>query len=77
MKCIDCDNIIPEERIEVLERKGWPMRCVHCSKVETPAVFMNYGHKTAGEILIVPNNPDGTRDPEKVRQAERAFRRSR
>lgn len=75
--CLDCKTIIPEERVEILLGQKWPMRCVKCSKVEAPAVFMDFGHKTGGEIVVVPNNPDGTRDPEKVRLAVRCFRRSR
>lgn len=76
-QCKDCGVEIPSERLEVLEKMGWPLTCVNCSKVEAPAVFMDYAHKTAGEIVVVPNNPDGTRNDELVRRAERVYRRSR
>lgn len=76
-QCLECGVEIPEERLAILKEKGWPMHCVKCSKVQAPAVFMIYSHKTAGEVMIVPNNPDGTRNEELVRQAERAYRRSR
>ena len=77
IRCIDCGEEIPDERVEILRSKNWPMRCVKCSKVEGPIGFMNFGHKTGGEVLIVPRNPDGTNDPEKIRQARRAYRRDR
>lgn len=77
MDCIDCGSPIPEERLEILTERGWPLHCIKCSKVEAPVAFMNYTHKTAGDIVVVPNNPDGTRDLEKVRIAERVYRRSR
>jgi hypothetical protein len=77
MKCIDCEEEIPEERLEILNAKGWPIRCVKCSKVQPLAAFMDFEHKTGGQIVVVPNNPDGTQNKELVRIAERAFRRSR
>lgn len=75
--CIDCEATIPEERVEILLEQGWPMRCVDCSQVEPKAVYMDFGHKTGGEIVVVPNNPDGTQDEELVRIAERCFKRGR
>lgn len=75
--CRDCGSEIPEERVEILNKKEWPLTCVNCSKVAPAVVFMDYAHKTAGEVVVVPNNPDGTHDDEAIRLAERVFRRSR
>jgi len=77
VKCIDCQEDFPDERLEILQEKGWPLRCVKCSKVQPKVSFMIYGHKTAGEVIVIPNQPDGTHNPELIRQAERAFKRSR
>lgn len=77
MNCIDCGNEIPKERVEILKDKNWPMRCVNCSKVEGPVGFMIFSHKTAGEVMIIPRNEDGTNNTEALRQAERAYKRSR
>ncbi len=52
VKCIDCEAEVPQERVEILIANSWPLRCVNCSKVEPAVVFMNYGHKTAGEIFV-------------------------
>lgn len=77
VQCIECGAQIPKERLVILRSKGWPTHCVKCSRVQAPAAFMIYSHKTAGELMIIPNNPDGTRNEELVRQAERAYKRAR
>lgn len=77
IQCIRCGAEIPEERVEILQKKNWPMCCIKCSTVEGPVGFMSYGHKTGGEVIVVPQNADGTNDPEKIRQAERVYRRGR
>lgn len=66
MKCF-CGAEIPIERSEA----GYAT-CIEHSNAKKPVGFMVYGHKTAGEIVIV--NKD---DEETLRQAQRAYRRSR
>ena len=66
VKCF-CGKIIPEERLEF----GFTT-CLDCSKESKPIGFMVYGHKTAGEIVIIDS-----KDSESVRQAHRAHRRDR
>lgn len=77
MYCLKCGKTIPHDREECIIDFNLPQSCYDCSTVEAPVVFMNYSHKTAGEILVVPQNIDGTNDPEKIRIAKRAFQRRR
>lgn len=77
MKCIHCDNQLDKDRTRFIEITGKFPTCVNCSKEQPVVSMMNYGHKTAGEVLIVPNNPNGTNNAEFVRQAKRAYRRGR
>jgi hypothetical protein len=66
--CEVCGQQIPEERIEALPET---FRCVaHSAATKTEGV-VEYGHKTAGVILILP------KDPEQRRQALRAYKRAR
>jgi hypothetical protein len=76
MKC-GCGQDISDERVEFLKSTGRAITCITCSREQPKVSFMSYTHKTAGEIVVVPNNPDGTRNKELIRIAERAFRRSR
>lgn len=77
IRCKECGDEIPQERIDILNEKGWPLHCVRCSKVQPAVVLMDYAHKTAGEVVVIPNNQDGTNNEELVRIAKRAYRRSR
>jgi hypothetical protein len=62
-----CGQEIPEERIEM----GFNTCIAHASASKKVG-YMVYGHKTAGEVVIL----DG-QNKEHVRQAERAYRRDR
>jgi len=64
-----CGSEIPAERLEILPDT---QVCADCSTEQRRVGFLVYGHKTAGEVVMV----DGA-DKEAVRQAERAYRRSR
>lgn len=66
-KCPTCDTPVPQERIDA----GFP-KCIKCSNTQKYMGFMNYAHKTAGEVVIL--SPD---NPENVRLATRAYHRSR
>ena len=69
MNCESCGKKIPRERLECVPETT---TCVGCSKVPVYRGFMEYGHKTAGFLVMLPNDDD-----ESVRRAERAFRRAR
>lgn len=69
MKCQNCGQDIPDERLAILPRTK---TCLLCSEVKPVLGFSVFSHKTAGEILTV--NPDKL---EHLRLATRAHRRSR
>lgn len=69
MNCSQCNREIPTERLEILPNTN---TCAACSTEQRRVGFLVYGHKTAGEVVMVDG---GNR--EAVRQAERAYRRAR
>lgn len=67
--CIHCNTEIPELRLEILPET---QTCTECSSTPKMVGFMDWGHKTAPELVIVnPNNP------ENMRRAVRINARSR
>ena len=72
MNCIYCRSIIGFDRYEFLSETGRGIICKNCS-VENRAVgFMDWGHKTAPSLVMVPSNATET-----IRKLNRANRRSR
>jgi len=72
MNCIYCDSAIPESRLEFLNDTGRTLVCISCSR-ETRAIgFMDWGHKTAPSLVMVPSNATET-----IRKLHRANRRAR
>lgn len=72
MKCRYCHNGIDSDRLEFLTEYNRPLVCVECS-TEQPAVgFMDWGHKTAPSLVMVPANAKET-----IRKLDRANRRAR
>ena len=72
MDCIYCGSEIPEGRLEFLMDTGRSLVCIECSS-ETRAVgFMDWGHKTAPSLVMVPANATET-----IRILDRANRRAR
>jgi len=72
MNCIYCHNTIPDGRLEFLIDTGRRLVCIECSS-ETKAVgYMDWGHKTAPSLVMVPANAKET-----IRILDRANRRSR
>ena len=69
MKCSHCNAQITPARLEILPDTK---TCAACSTEQRRVGFLVYGHKTAGEVVMVDG---GNR--EAVRQAERAYRRAR
>ena len=72
MKCTYCKIHIDFDRYEFLVETGRKLICKECS-VENRAVgWMDYGHKTAPSLVMVPANAKET-----IRILDRANRRSR
>lgn len=72
MNCIYCQDVIPEGRAEFLIETNRRATCLSCS-VESKAVgWMDYGHKTAPQLVMVPSNATQT-----IRILDRANRRAR
>lgn len=67
--CMYCNTSIPTERVEFLQESGRPCVCVKCSEERPKLTLMEYGHKTAGYLVIVGRGDE--------RKALRAYRRSR
>jgi hypothetical protein len=72
MNCTYCKNDIEFDRYEFLVETGRKLVCKDCS-VENRAVgFMNFEHKTAPSLVMVPANAKET-----IRKLDRANRRCR
>ena len=72
MNCIYCRSSIDYDRYEFLSETGREIVCKNCS-VENRAVgFMDWGHKTAPSLVMVPANATET-----IRKLDRANRRAR
>jgi hypothetical protein len=72
MNCIYCRNSVGLDRYEFLAETGRKIICKECS-VENRAVgYMDWGHKTAPSLVMVPSNAKET-----IRILDRANRRSR
>jgi hypothetical protein len=70
-KCCLCGVEVDSGRAEFLRDTGRPMKCLGCSSERPSMVLMEYGHKTAGYAVKVPDNPEAQR------RALRAYRRAR
>jgi len=69
--CVVCGFEVDPDRAEFLEDRKKPVKCMPCSGERPNVVFLEYGHKTAGSVVVV-----GT-DPEQIRLARRAYKRER
>jgi hypothetical protein len=69
LACLYCRSEIPTERAGFLMDTGRPLVCVSCSAERPTMALMEYGHKTAGYLVIVPRGEEG--------RALRAYKRSR
>lgn len=67
--CIHCNKQIPEIRLEILPNTD---TCVSCSTTPKMVGFMDWGHKTAPELVMIDPN-----DRENFRRAARINSRSR
>jgi hypothetical protein len=72
MNCIYCKTDVGIDRYEFLLETGRKIICKECS-VESRAVgFMDWGHKTAPSLVMVPANATET-----IRKLHRANKRAR
>jgi mRNA degradation ribonuclease J1/J2 len=69
--CTICSGHIDPDRAEFLVETRRPKVCMSCAGEAPKLVLMEYGHKTAGYAVAVPNNPEAQR------LALRAFKRAR
>ena len=72
MNCKYCQNNIPFERLEFLTEFNRPLVCINCSTEQRAVGFMDWNHKTAPSLVMVPANAKET-----IRILNRANRRSR
>ena len=72
MNCIYCRNCVGVDRYEFLVETSRNIICKDCS-VENRAVgYMDFNHKTAPSLVMVPANATET-----IRKLDRANRRAR
>lgn len=71
MTCIHCSCPVDPDRAEFLLETRRPQVCISCTGESAKLVLLEYGHKTAGYAVSVPNNPEAQR------LALRAYRRAR
>jgi hypothetical protein len=72
MLCNYCKNDIDEDRLEFLIQYNRPTVCKDCSVEQRAVGFMDWGHKTAPSLVMVPANATET-----IRKLDRANRRAR
>jgi len=72
MNCVSCFGDIDSERYEFLVEFNRPMICKGCSTEKRAVGYMNFSHKTAPDLVMVPANAKETR-----RILKRANRRAR
>lgn len=68
-RCMHCQSVLPQERVEFLQESGRPCVCTNCATESPKLALMEYGHKTAGYLVVVPRGDE--------HKALRAYRRSR
>lgn len=72
MLCVYCKSLIPEERLEFLVENNRIHTCISCSSEQRMVGYMDYGHKTAPQLVLCPSNANETK-----RILDRANRRAR
>jgi DNA-directed RNA polymerase subunit RPC12/RpoP len=69
--CCSCGEEVDFERADFLISTNRKITCLDCSSEVKVTGFMDYNHKTAPQLVILPE------DPEIKRIAKRAFCRAR
>lgn len=72
MLCRYCQGVIDSERLEFLTEYNKIMVCKDCSSEQRAVGYMDWGHKTAPSLVMVPANARET-----IRKLDRANRRAR
>jgi len=72
MICSYCRSMIDADRADFLTEYNRPMVCVECSTEQRAVGYMDWGHKTAPSLVMVPANAKET-----IRKLDRANRRAR
>ena len=72
MVCQYCQSMIDQDRLEFLMDSNRPLVCKECSTEQRAVGFMDWGHKTAPSLVMVPANATET-----IRKLDRANRRAR
>jgi hypothetical protein len=72
MICRYCQGMIDQDRLEFLIDSNRPFVCKECSTEQRAVGFMDWGHKTAPSLVMVPANAKET-----IRKLDRANRRAR
>ena len=72
MNCIYCKTDVGVDRYEFLTETGRRILCKECSVEDRAVGFLDWSHKTAPSLVMVPANAKETR-----RILERANRRAR
>ena len=72
MDCIYCKNEIDFDRYEFLVETNRSMVCKGCSVEDRAIGFLDWNHKTAPSLVMVPSNAKET-----IRILNRANRRAR
>ena len=72
MICRYCQGMIDQDRLEFLIDSNRPLVCKECSTEQRAVGFMDWGHKTAPSLVMVPANATET-----IRKLDRANRRAR
>lgn len=72
MTCMHCKSLIDQDRYEFLKEFNRPVVCKDCSTEQRAVGYMNYSHKTAPQLVMVPSNAKET-----IRILDRCNRRAR
>ena len=72
MKCVNCRSDIDPDRAEFIEEFSRPKVCRGCSTEQRRFGLMDYGHKTAPQLVMCSANATET-----IRILHRANRRAR
>lgn len=72
MLCRYCQSVIDNDRLEFLTEYNRPMVCKDCSTEQRAVGYMDWNHKTAPSLVMVPANAKET-----IRKLDRANRRAR
>lgn len=72
MNCIYCNDVIDPDRYEFLIESNRTIVCMSCSSESRAVGYMDWNHKTAPSLVMVPANATET-----IRILDRANRRAR